>query len=1121
MPRRFEVSFGMRARGAGAAARARARRRADALAGRSTASTSTRSARAGSSRTTSRGKRAHSAAEIERELRLQIPLYMLVLRDLLGIEPLGGALPAARRRAQARAACCAPSDARRRCPGSPRTTTSTRRRSGRGRAARRPRAAVAERIRAGDVRHDPRGGDCPTWCDLWPMCRVSEHERVPTLNDRAAGRHRGARASSSSRPAPARARRRCSSSASRARSASAASTSTRCSSSPTRERAAGELRTRIRARLARARPARPGARPRRRLDLDDPRLLPPPPARVPVRRRPRPALPRARRGQAAVLRVEAFDARAREFCAGERPPTAASSSPPTARAGCAGCSPSVYETLRSAGRDARARARRRARARASASTSCATRRELARGRPDATEPQRTRPRRAARRSWTASRRPDRLLDSRRFEARGERAAAYEEARRAVEQAALDEAAARDRDAAAGAARALRRRRTRQAKARESALDFEDLQLEARDLLRDDEPSPRARAAPLPRDHGRRVPGHEPAPVRARRPARGRRQRSSSSSATSSSRSTASATPTSRSSASGASRSRGVLPLTRNYRSRPEVLAAVNELFGVALRRRVPAARRRGRVPRPGVRPAGRAARHRQGELRDTRRALARAARRGTSRGACASSSTRARRRRARSSSSSPPAPTPSGTRRSCARAGCRRTARPARGYFGQQQVVDLLAYLRLLHNRYDDEALLDRARLAARRRLERRARPAPPGRAAAAALHRARARCPPGLAERDERLLRAFRQRYERLVAASPRLSLERLCERIVAEHDYDLAVLARWDGRRRYANLRKLARLARSYEELRGPDIEGFVRFVREQEAVGARELEAVAEEEGADAVRLLTIHAAKGLEFKVVIVADAGRDRPRAVVGRDPRAPRRPLRLPRRPPADRRSGAARSTTRRCARREQEAERGREAAPLLRRDDARDRPADRLRLDRPGDGARTRDADRLGARAARGRGARRARATSRSSSSAAARGCSFASTASARAETAAPEPRTAAEDGQLVLFDVARGRVAAAGRAGAPAARAAAGAAAPPRAPALVHGARARSSSCSYKYYAVRVAGMRRCASGPSARGPRAGCRDRDRRRRARAARARRPARPASRLDGAGGTRR
>ena len=134
---------------------------------------------------------------------------------------------------------------------------------------------------------------------------------------------------------------------------------------------------------------------------------------------------------------------------------------------------------------------------------------------------------------------------------------------------------------------------------------------------------------------------------------------------------------------------------------------------------------------------------------------------------------------------------------------------------------------------------------------------------------------PPELDERDAQLIRAFLQRYERLVRALPRLPLERLCEQIVSEHDYDLAVLTQWDGRRRYANLRKLARLARSYEELRGPNLEGFVRFVRDQEAVGAKELEAVAEEEGSDSVRLLTIHAAKGLEFKVVVVADAGRDK------------------------------------------------------------------------------------------------------------------------------------------------------------------------------------------------------------------------------------------------------
>nr|MBA2740560.1 UvrD-helicase domain-containing protein [Actinomycetota bacterium] len=197
-----------------------------------------------------------------------------------------------------------------------------------------------------------------------------------------------------------------------------------------------------------------------------------------------------------------------------------------------------------------------------------------------------------------------------------------------------------------------------------------------------------------------------------------------------------------------------------------------------------------------------------------------------------------------------------------------------RGYFGQQQVVDLLAYLRLLHNRYDDVALatvlaspfvgVSNDTLVLLRR-------GAPKRPLFTALERA---FPEGISVDQEQLLRAFFQRYQRLVRVSERAGLERLCERILAEHDYDLAILARWDGTRRFANLRKLGRLAREYEAVRGSDLAAFVRFVQDQEALGAKQLEALAEEEGADAVRLLTIHGAKGLEFKVVVVADAGRD-------------------------------------------------------------------------------------------------------------------------------------------------------------------------------------------------------------------------------------------------------
>ncbi|HET8558541.1 MAG TPA: PD-(D/E)XK nuclease family protein, partial [Gaiellaceae bacterium] len=117
------------------------------------------------------GKSAHSARQIESELRLQIPLYMLVLRDLVGLEPLGGLyrpLAGARKpRGLVRG-----SEAET-LPGYVSHDYLDEEAFWKlVESARETAARLAGRIREGDVRHDPLGGECPAWCDLWPMCRV-------------------------------------------------------------------------------------------------------------------------------------------------------------------------------------------------------------------------------------------------------------------------------------------------------------------------------------------------------------------------------------------------------------------------------------------------------------------------------------------------------------------------------------------------------------------------------------------------------------------------------------------------------------------------------------------------------------------------------------------------------------------------------------------------------------------------------------------------------------------------------------------------------------------------------------------------------------------------------------
>ncbi|MGB2875270.1 MAG: 3'-5' exonuclease, partial [Gaiellaceae bacterium] len=320
---------------------------------------------------------------------------------------------------------------------------------------------------------------------------------------------------------------------------------------------------------------------------------------------------------------------------------------------------------------------------------------------------------------------------------------------------------------------------------------------------------------------------------------------------------------------------GVLALTHNYRSRPEVLEVINHLFAADFGDTFQPLAAAGRFPDPAFGPAVELLVTDKDSYRDTGTHWRRAEARHIA----------SRLRALVDAGEAAPGEIvllfAAGTDARLYEEELREVGLPTfratgRDYYHQQQVVDLLAYLRLLHNRYDDEALvtvLASPFVGVSNDALVLLRSGAPKKPLFAGLENDLTAL--GLSASDLRLFQAFKQRYDRLAAQASSLTLERLCEQIVCAHDYDLAVLAHWDGRRRYANLRKLARLARSYQELRGPDVEGFVRFVAEQDAVGAAEQEAVAEEEGTDVIRLLTIHSAKGLEFKVVVVADAGRDR------------------------------------------------------------------------------------------------------------------------------------------------------------------------------------------------------------------------------------------------------
>ncbi len=214
--------------------------------------------------------------------------------------------------------------------------------------------------------------------------------------------------------------------------------------------------------------------------------------------------------------------------------------------------------------------------------------------------------------------------------------------------------------------------------------------------------------------------------------------------------------------------------------------------------------------------------------------------------------------------------------RALEREGFATLAAGGRGYWLRQPVQDLTSYLGALVNPRDERALYGTlASPLCGLSSDGLAHVAAVARAAGGGAWKAVRSV--ALAQRlgaaDAAALEAFLVRFAVERTAAPRYGLDELLERAVLQSGYDLHVLRLPGGRRRLANVHKLLRLAAGFEAAHGRDVRGFIDHATAEVEADAREAEAPVELSGEPAIRLMTIHAAKGLEFGVVVVADLGR--------------------------------------------------------------------------------------------------------------------------------------------------------------------------------------------------------------------------------------------------------
>jgi ATP-dependent helicase/nuclease subunit A len=195
-----------------------------------------------------------------------------------------------------------------------------------------------------------------------------------------------------------------------------------------------------------------------------------------------------------------------------------------------------------------------------------------------------------------------------------------------------------------------------------------------------------------------------------------------------------------------------------------------------------------------------------------------------------------------------------------------------RGYFAQQEIYDVLHLLRTLENPRDTLSLVgvlrspfccvsDEAIFLLNR--------------AAEGIWEAWHRQPSDLPVPDDQSATVARARHHllRWREAKDRLRIADLLRLAIAESGYDAALRLEFLGERKLANLWKLIDMAREFDRSGRFGLADFIARLSDIVAEQPREEQAATLPEGADVVRIMSVHQAKGLEFPVVIVPDINR--------------------------------------------------------------------------------------------------------------------------------------------------------------------------------------------------------------------------------------------------------